>query len=354
MPDISNMIPCKLTGKPFWQIYLYQDPPLWVAYIEALKRYGFDSLWDGMPVYFPEEEPEPPIVEVIIEQTPERIVTQCYQEDDGKKKWAETVKVYRKADPPHTLRPAKIGLPPEPKQWRPVEGRKEWPTGGAALKMAREMMGDHGIIGVSCGGSLIVRNEEEVYEYAENPDKYRQYAEERLHNAQIRFRRLMAVETHPDFIATGGSGTLIFQTPKMVRELSLPIIKRMAEMAKEAGIFSHIHSCGPETALVKMCAEETQLSVIDPLEIPPMGDCNLKKLKQLYGRKLTLKGNLHTTSVMLRGTVAEVQAASRQAIDDAAEGGRYILGTGDQCGRDTPEDNLRAMIDTARTYGRYK
>lgn len=22
-PDISNMIPCKLTGKPFWDIYLY-------------------------------------------------------------------------------------------------------------------------------------------------------------------------------------------------------------------------------------------------------------------------------------------------------------------------------------------
>jgi uroporphyrinogen decarboxylase len=93
--------------------------------------------------------------------------------------------------------------------------------------------------------------------------------------------------------------------------------------------------------------------VIDPLEVPPMGDCDLAALKRLHGKKLTLKGNLHTTNVMLKGSVADVVAASKQAIDDAAEGGRFILSTGDQCGRDTPDENLRAMVETAREYGRY-
>jgi uroporphyrinogen-III decarboxylase len=66
-----------------------------------------------------------------------------------------------------------------------------------------------------------------------------------------------------------------------------------------------------------------------------------------------LKGNLHTTSVMLHGTTTDVVRASRRAIDDAAVGGGFVLSTGDQCGRDTPDDNLWAMIETARTYGRY-
>jgi uroporphyrinogen decarboxylase len=114
-----------------------------------------------------------------------------------------------------------------------------------------------------------------------------------------------------------------------------------------------VHSCGPEKALVKIMAEETDLTVIDPLEIAPMGDCDLAEIKRLYGHKLTLKGNLHTTQVMLRGTPEEVAAASRQAIDDAAAGGRFILSTGDQCGRDTPDANLRAMVETARSYGKY-
>ena len=116
---------------------------------------------------------------------------------------------------------------------------------------------------------------------------------------------------------------------------------------------THVHSCGPETELVKILAEETTLTVIDPLEIPPMGDCHLADLKRRYGDKLTLKGNLHTTEIMLRGTPETVAAAARQAVDDAAAGGRFILSTGDQCGRDTPDENLRAMINTARSYGQY-
>ncbi len=55
---------------------------------------------------------------------------------------------------------------------------------------------------------------------------------------------------------------------------------------------------------------------------------------------------------VLRGRPEDVAAAAPKAIDDAVAGGRFILSTGDQCGRDTPDENLRAMIETARTYGR--
>ena len=64
-------------------------------------------------------------------------------------------------------------------------------------------------------------------------------------------------------------------------------------------------------------------------------------------------GNLHTTEVMLRGTPETVIEASKRAIDDAGEGGGFILSTGDQCGRDTPDGNIHAMVATARTYGKY-
>ena len=170
---------------------------------------------------------------------------------------------------------------------------------------------------------------------------------------QERFARIMAMEVKPDFLALGGSGTLVFQTPETFRKLCLPAVKKGIELAHAAGIPTHVHSCGPERELVKIFAQETDLTVIDPLEIPPMGDCDLAELKRLYGHKIVLKGNLHTTEVMLRGSVANVVAASKKAIDDAAGGGRFILSTGDQCGRNTPFENLRAMVDTARTYGRY-
>ena len=42
-PDISNMVPCRRTGKPFWDIYVHKDPPLWKAHIDALKFYDLDG-----------------------------------------------------------------------------------------------------------------------------------------------------------------------------------------------------------------------------------------------------------------------------------------------------------------------
>jgi uroporphyrinogen decarboxylase len=199
----------------------------------------------------------------------------------------------------------------------------------------------------------LITNPDVLFDYYDNPEKLEAVVEKRMKDVDRNFAWLMSMEVKPDFLCLGGSGSMIYQSPEFFREHALPAVKHAIDLATAAGIPTHVHSCGPEKELVKILAEETTLTMIDPLEIPPMGDCNLAELKKLYGGKLTLKGNLHTTEVMLKGSVRDVINASRKAIDDAAEGGRFILSTGDQCGRDTPFENLYAMIETARTYGRY-
>ena len=42
-PDISNMIPCRLTGRPFCDVYHRQYPPLGKAYLDALDYFKFDG-----------------------------------------------------------------------------------------------------------------------------------------------------------------------------------------------------------------------------------------------------------------------------------------------------------------------
>jgi len=356
-PDTSNMIPARLTGKPFWQIYLYQDPPLWLAYLDCVKHFGFDSLMDGyFPLTLPEEaDPDAPAWEpMIVYETPERLVVQHRRREGRRVAWSSRVDVYYVADPPTGgVPPEKIGLPPVPRRWRPVEGVKQWPTGVDLLRLVKQEMGDHGLVGVWCGTTLLTGNPEALYSYYDDPAPWRRRAVELLEHFEARFHRLLRLPERLDFLCLGASGTLVFGTVPMFRELALPIVQRITELAAAAGLPTHIHSCGPERELVRICAEETQLSVIDPLEPPPMGDCDLAHLKRRYGHRLTLKGNLHTTEVMLRGTPETVAAASRQAIDAAAEGGRFILSTGDQCGRDTRDENILAMIATARDYGHY-
>jgi uroporphyrinogen decarboxylase len=84
-----------------------------------------------------------------------------------------------------------------------------------------------------------------------------------------------------------------------------------------------------------------------------MGDCDLAEVKRAHGQQIALMGNLHTTRTMFMGSPADVESAAKAAIDVAGSGGGFILSTGDQCGRDTPDENIFKMIDVAQTYGQY-
>jgi uroporphyrinogen decarboxylase len=347
------MVPAKLTGKAFWDIYVKQDPPLWKAYIDAVKYFDIDG---GFEVYqFGNLFGDLPEVERRIVKTNDdgSFITQDYYCQSGQ--WDRFVVVHTAANPPSELvRPENVGLEPTPKNWQPIETPKKWPTGFELWKLIKKEIGVQGIVGMPSGmETCLLSTPEDVYEYFDNPSKFHKRADEMIETVRKRIKIISQLEDKPDFLFCGASGSLVLQTPDIFRELVLPILKETTRLAKEIGIPTHVHSCGPEMKLVEMAVEETDLTVIDPLEIPPMGDCDLAVLKKLYGNKIILKGNLHTSDIMLNGSVQDVIDASKKAIDDAAEGGGFILSTGDQCGRDTPHENIKAMVETARTYGRY-
>ena len=125
-PDISNMVPCRLTGKPFWDIYAFQDPPLWKAHIDALKHFDIDG---GFEVYsFGTVDPvtgyESPMEErVVCRYDDGRFVTQEFNRDS--EYWAPTVVVYTADNPPASdVKPATIGLPDTPTEWEQLAGAK--------------------------------------------------------------------------------------------------------------------------------------------------------------------------------------------------------------------------------------
>lgn len=352
------MIPARRTGKPFWDLYLYHDPPVWEAYIACAKHFNIDSVMDGyFPFIWPSDPVDPrPWERFIVYRDTERLITQSSYVENGRRIWNERVEVYYVADSPtHGMDPAKINLPPIPTHFEPVIGIKPVDRGVSGLRRVKQLMGDQGLVGVFLTYSVFTGSPEAIYHFADHPEELDAVKQQRLAQVERRFADLQAMSPadRPDFVCVGGSGSLVFQSPSFFREHSLPAVKRAIELATSMGLPTHVHSCGPEKELVRILTEETNLTVIDPLEIPPMGDCNLAELKRLYGNKIVLKGNLHTTEVMLRGSPADVAAAARKAIDDGAAGGRFILSTGDQCGRDTPDANLLAMVETARTYGRY-
>jgi uroporphyrinogen decarboxylase len=57
---------------------------------------------------------------------------------------------------------------------------------------------------------------------------------------------------------------------------------------------------------------------------------------------------------MLRMDADGVEREARKCLDAAMAGGGYILSTGDQCGRDTPDENITRLVEVCEKYGRYR
>jgi len=354
-PDISNMIPCRLTGKPFWEIYYFREPALWEAYIEAVRYFGIDGwfTYGDMQFQWPVERYE--AIEEM-RRTAERMTVRYRGRLDGARYTYEVT--YYVADPPTTTEKMVKDLTAD---WGLLERLFAPPVGynPSLLRKQREEFGELGIFGVSIGypgfqawfGLFQGGVEKLTYAYYDAPELVEELR--RLHERMVCKQMEMILQERPDFVLLGGSGTLTLQSPAIARALSLPTIQKLTRLAKEASVPTMLHSCGKERELVKWCAQETELDCINPLEPPPMGDCELSEIKREFGGRLALMGNLHTTDVMLFGTPEDVERAAKKAIDDAAEGGGFILSTGDQCGRDTPDENIRRLVQVAESYGRY-
>jgi uroporphyrinogen decarboxylase len=163
----------------------------------------------------------------------------------------------------------------------------------------------------------------------------------------------LILQAKVDYVLFGGSGTITLASPGLAAKYALPALNKWSRRAQAAGVLTMLHSCGKNRVLADMLARETDIHMLNPLEPPPMGDIDLAEIKQAHGQRLAFMGNLHTTDVMLRGTPEVVRRESLKAILAAGEGGGFVLSTGDQCGRETPDENIREMVTTAKEFGHY-
>jgi uroporphyrinogen decarboxylase len=355
-PDMSNMIPCKLTGKPFWDIYHKGDPPLWKAYVDAVRFFEFDGWHIYAHLGIKHEGDQKTWESEEVARSEERFTIRTTCHTPAGDLWQEVT--YYIADPPTVTRKFIKDLKEDMPKMRYLF-LKATGCDRASLDEQLACVGDLGVVGLCVGvpgmqsfirwfdGGL----EAAVYAEADYPDEFAELAE--LHTQDSLRQAEMAIDAKPDFFMIGASGMGTLNSRDHLRRYSMPVIQKVTRWSREAGIPSFLHSCGKQREMIDLLANETDLDVVNPLEIPPMGDCDLAEIKRTYGHKLALMGNVHTTDVMLFGTPDHVRAACRKAIDDAAEGGGFILSTGDQCGRDTPFENIRAMVETAKDYGRY-
>jgi uroporphyrinogen decarboxylase len=77
------------------------------------------------------------------------------------------------------------------------------------------------------------------------------------------------------------------------------------------------------------------------------------KLKQEFGKDIAFWGAIDTQRILPFGTPDEVAAEVRRRIDDLGPDGGYVLCAVHNIQADVSPENISAMYDTAREYGRY-
>jgi uroporphyrinogen decarboxylase len=129
-------------------------------------------------------------------------------------------------------------------------------------------------------------------------------------------------------------------------EFALPYHKRLFESLPE-GVVGAIHNCSRISHLIDLYAE-TGAGMVQFGE-----DLSVEDAKKKIGDRMSLLGNLSPIGVLSTGTPDEVEAACRRVILVGGEGGGLLLSSSGSVNRNTPVENIEAMVRAAEKYGRY-
>lgn len=135
---------------------------------------------------------------------------------------------------------------------------------------------------------------------------------------------------------------------KQFKEFAKPYLKQCIDRVVKwmgPGVFLHI--CGKSRDIWEDMIElGVSTFSIDNVE-------SLEEAKKVVGDKVCLVGNVRPVETLRLGTTDEVYKESKECIEIGWNNPKgYILSTGCQVPIGTPEKNIKALVDSARMYGR--
>ena len=129
----------------------------------------------------------------------------------------------------------------------------------------------------------------------------------------------------------------------------LPRIKRMIDLAHEAGAYVFHHSDGAVRQNVPNMIE-VGIDVLDPVQWRCKGMAR-EGLKREFGDQLVFHGAMDNQFTLAYGSVEDVRREVEENIRILGEGGGYILGPCHNLQVVSPPENIVAMYEAGYEYG---
>ena len=147
----------------------------------------------------------------------------------------------------------------------------------------------------------------------------------------------------------GSQKNLLF-SPKSIREFFFPGMRRMIELAQEAGVYVFTHSDG---AIRKIIPEliGIGIDILNPIQWRCAG-MEREGLKRNFGDELIFHGGMDNQYTLPFGTVEQVRQEVVENLEILGKGGGYILAPCHNIQAISPPENIVALYEAGYEYGK--
>jgi uroporphyrinogen decarboxylase len=150
-----------------------------------------------------------------------------------------------------------------------------------------------------------------------------------------------------------GTQESLMISPDMYRRMLKPVHAAFISFIKsrtKAKVF--FHSDGDIFDLIPDFIE-IGVDILNPVQSGAGRMSDLAALKRAYGKNLVFCGAIDTQRVLPAGNPEDVRAEVARVVGILGQGGGYMLSAVHTIMNEVPPENILAMADAAREYGRY-
>lgn len=130
----------------------------------------------------------------------------------------------------------------------------------------------------------------------------------------------------------------------LYEKFAQPYTKKVVEVAHSFGVDYVLHICGNTDIILGQMIE----TGADGLELDYK--TNSRKAFDVMKERTALFGNIDPSGVLALGTPDLVKAKTNELLDIFSKTNRFVLNSGCALPSNTPEENIKMFIKTARDY----
>lgn len=221
-------------------------------------------------------------------------------------------------------------------------------------KRLREHFGDTRLLACHGDGTYSIPNGTDMYEFAyriaDEPEDVLSVAEQKAQSAIEANKRqkeagIDVVLLCSDYCYNSGP----FLSPAMFDEFIAPFLAKICRQSRDAGLYVIKHTDGNIMPIIDslVAAGPHALHSIDP-----MAGVDIKVVKERYGDKVALCGNVHCAALQT-GTDEEVRASAEYCLKYGGAGGGYIFATSNVPFKGMPPHRYEMILDIWKSMRKY-